>query len=181
MKSVVTTLSTALVVLAGLCSVSAQTVKVGNPGYYQACLEKPEVMRLSVIKPNIIRPDIEKPDIQNRDRVRPDLVKPVFQAPQFVKPVLVRPEYDNRCERYVATSLLPGGLNLKYSEGGVVSFDLNGVRNLALAQEMIGKADAAKGTAGFTMTPRELVKMTAEECSCGNGVNTANTPVIVRR
>ncbi len=181
LRSVVTALSTAIAVLAGISSVSAQTVRVGNPGFYQACIVRPEFMGATVMKPEFIRPQIEKPDLQAKEIVRPDILKPVIVRPDYVRPILVRAEYDNRCNQYVATSLLPGGLNLNYTDTGVVKYDFRGTRNLALAQQMIAKADAEKGTPGFTMTARELVKLNSQECSCGNGINTANTPVIVRR
>ena len=183
LKSVVAALSTALAVVAmfaGISSASAQTIKVGLPGYYQACLEKPEFTRIAVMLPQFVRPDIERPNFQNQDKVRPEIVKPIFVKPELVRPLIVRAEYDNRCDRYVATSLLSGGLNMNYTEKGVVSYDIHGARTLALAQQMIAKADASQN-AGFTMSPRDLVKMNSEECSCGNGVNTANTPVVVRR
>ena len=134
-----------------------------------------------VMKPQFLKPEIEKPEIQLRSLVRPEIVKPAIVVPVFVKPILERPEYDNRCEQYIATSLLKGGLNLNYADSGGAKLDVRSAQSVALAQQMIGKADIAKASAGFTMTQREISKMTSEECSCGNGVNTANTPVVVRR
>ena len=159
-------------------------IRVGNPGYYQPCLEKPDFLKFSVEKPQFIKPEIERPNYQAHAPVRPEFVKPNIVMPEIVKPIVERPEYDNRCDQYVATSLLKGGLNLNYSESGVAKIDL-GPRSVALAQQMIAKVDSAKakGNAGFILVPREVAKLnsSSEECTCGNGVNIASTPVIVRR
>jgi hypothetical protein len=95
---------------------SAQRTGQGAVGFYQACIARPTIDRPLIERAVIERAEISRAIIERPLIDRPDIMRPVIERPEIARPVLERPEFDTRCDQYVATSLLPGGLRLDYSK-----------------------------------------------------------------